>query len=97
MAHLQACPHTPPPHPPQAHRLAGRPPASLWLRVSGVQPGPASLRGAHLQVGDELAALLGQGEAQQAALAQRLAESPSLPAFLVELQNLIDQRSLEQQ
>ena len=109
--------------PAQAHgHAAHRPPASLWLRVSGVTPGAPSLRGARLEVNAALAALLGAGEqpaagqlqqpagqqqpaAEQASqapggggarelLAQRLAEAPSLPAFLVELQNMVDQASL---
>lgn len=76
------------------HHGIRRPPASLWLRISGLQPGAPSLRCARLQVNAELAALLG-GSEQQGLLAQRLAESPSLPAFLLELQNVVDQRALE--
>lgn len=88
---------TPPPTTLQAHRAAGRPPASLWLRVSGLQPGAASLRGAALEVNAELSALLGEGPEAREALAQRLSEAPSLPAFLLELQHMVDQRSLQQQ
>ncbi len=123
---LQAHAHTP-----------HRPPASLWLRVSGLTPGAPSLRGAHLEVNGELAELLGVSDSEQHAagqqqqgqqqqqqqrqreqqpgaaqhpagqpsqlggssgarelLAQRLEEAPSLPAFLVELQNMVDQASL---
>ncbi|KAI7842671.1 hypothetical protein COHA_003602 [Chlorella ohadii] len=117
---------------PSAHaHAAHRPPASLWLRVSGLTPGAPSLRGAHLEVNGELAELLGVGGSEQHAagqqqqqqrqreqqpgaaqhpagqpsqlggssgarqlLAQRLEEAPSLPAFLVELQNMVDQASL---
>lgn len=85
------------PAPLQAHSAAAaaaRPPASLWLRVSGLAPGAPSLRAARLEVSAELAALLGGGE-QRALLARRLAESPSLPAFLRELQNVVDQRTIE--
>lgn len=71
---------------PQADR-----PASLWLRISGVQPGALTLRDARLEVCPELAALLA---GQQDALVQRLAESASLAAFFVELQNMVDQLSL---
>jgi hypothetical protein len=86
---------TPPLTPPltatplQAH---GPRPASLWLRISGLQPGTKTLRGAVLEVNGELAAVLA---GQQEAVAQRLADSPSLPAFLVELQNMVDQLSME--
>ena len=89
-----------PPAPPprlQAQRAAGLP-ASLWLRISGLCVGAASLAGARLEVGPELAALLGGGGGGghgSVSLAQRLAESPSLAAFCVELQNMVDQLSLE--
>ncbi|PSC68290.1 E3 ubiquitin-ligase FANCL [Micractinium conductrix] len=80
-----------------AQRAAGLP-ASLWLRISGLCVGAASLAGARLEVGPELAALLGGGGGGghgSVSLAQRLAESPSLAAFCVELQNMVDQLSLE--
>ena len=67
-------------------------PASLWLRLSGLQPGALTLRGARLEVSAELGALL---EGREEVLAQRLAESPSLPAFFLELQNMVDHASLE--
>lgn len=81
----------------QAHlRSSGgrAPPASLWLRVSGLRPGAPSLAGARLEVGEELATLLGEGEPARL-LAQRLAESPSLPSFVRELRSLVDQLSLQ--
>ncbi|KAL4430938.1 hypothetical protein ABPG75_006194 [Micractinium tetrahymenae] len=75
-------------------RAAGRP-ARLWLRLSGLRAGAPSLAGARLEVNAELAALLQGGGDAGAVLAQRLAEAPSLPAFMVELQNMVDTLSLE--
>ena len=74
----------------QAQLRSGQP-SSLWLRVSGLRPGALTLAGCRLEVNAELAALL---EGRQGVLAQRLAESPSLPAFFVELTNMVDQLSL---
>ncbi|KAL4418745.1 hypothetical protein ABPG77_006418 [Micractinium sp. CCAP 211/92] len=74
-------------------RAAGRP-ASLWLRLSGLRTGALSLAGAQLEANAELAALLQSGDAE-AVLAQRLAEAPSLQAFFVELQNMVDTLSLD--
>ena len=79
----------------QAHRRAAAAsarPASLWLRLSGLQPGGLTLRGTRLEVNAELGALL---EGREGVLAQRLAESASLPAFFLELQNMVDHASLE--
>lgn len=77
----------------QVKRAAGRP-ASLWLRLSGLRTGAPSLAGAQLEVNAELAALLQSGDAE-AVLAERLAEAPSLQAFFVELQNMVDTLSLD--
>lgn len=59
------------------------------LLGAGEQPAA----GQQQRAAGQLSQLPGSGGAREV-LAQRLAEAPSLPAFLVELQNLVDQASL---
>ncbi len=61
-------------------------PATLWARVSGAPAGGGPLAGARLEAGPALAAALA---GREAAAAARLADSPSLAAFFVELQDLL--------
>jgi E3 ubiquitin-protein ligase FANCL len=61
-------------------------PATLWARVSGAPAGGGPLTGARLEAGPALAAALA---GREAAAAARLADSPSLAAFFVELQDLL--------
>lgn len=79
----------------QAHaHAAHRPPASLWLRVSGLTPGAPSLRGAHLEVNGELAELLGVGGSEQHAAGQQQQQQP---AAQPRLQNHTVESGVQQQ
>jgi len=62
--------------------------ARYWLRISSIPPGGRSLRGAHLDLGPDLAALM---HGHDMLLKSRMKESPGLVSFVLELRSLLSQ------
>lgn len=67
--------------------IAGAYSSSLWLQLSGVEPGGGSCHGATLVTSQELAQLI---EGYEGLLRLRLEEAPSVAAFVTELKHVAE-------